>query len=165
MHAINTCTITWQCMPINYLNRYSANITHELGHWTDAIDRGGLIHISDDLFQFFCSVEQVLRSHLHVKCASETEGIREKVIKEVLESEEVIYSWSLVSTNWEAEEALVLMEMMVQQLVVIRGFSYASAFMEKYKQKSKKTVQKSKGLRKTLSNTDNASEASTSTSS
>lgn len=134
----------------------STNINHESGEWTDVMDRGGLIHISDKLFTFFCSVEQELRSHLHGKCASESDGIKEEVIQKVTENEEVVHNWSLVAANWEAEEASVLMDMMVQQWVTIRGFSYASAFLEKYKQKNKKSIQKSKGLRKTL-NTGNVS--------
>ena len=34
--------------------------------------------------------------------------------------------------------------------MTIRGFSFTSAFMEKYKLTHMKTLQKSKGLRKTL---------------
>jgi len=36
----------------------------------------------------------------------------------------------------------------MELFVTIRGFSYASAWLEKYKQKNKKGTQKSKSLRK-----------------
>ena len=40
--------------------------------------------------------------------------------------------------------------MIVNHWVKIRGFSYASAWLEKFKTAQKKTTQKSKGIRKTL---------------
>ena len=40
--------------------------------------------------------------------------------------------------------------MIVQHWITVRGFSFVSAFMEKYKQRNEKSTQKSKGLRKTL---------------
>ncbi len=49
-----------------------------------------------------------------------------------------------------SEEANELMKMMIQHYITFRGFSFASAFIEKYKQSTKKSTQKSKGLRKTL---------------
>ncbi len=42
------------------------------------------------------------------------------------------------------------MKAIVEHWVTIRGFSFTSAFMEKYKQTHMKTLQKSKALRKTL---------------
>lgn len=136
----------------------SENINHDSEDWTDAIDRGGLKHVSDTLFMFFYSMEKELRCHVRAKCASEIEGIKEKVIKKIIENDDVTFYWSVVAANWEEEEAGVLLEMVIQHWVTIRGFSYASAFVEKYKQKNKKTVQKSKGLRKNLINSNAANE-------
>jgi len=61
-------------------------------------------------------------------------------------------SWSLVSSEWEETTSDVLLEMIVNQYVKIRGFSFASAWLEEYKQSNKKTTQKSKGVRKQLIN-------------
>ena len=59
--------------------------------------------------------------------------------------------WSTISANWEEEEASgELLKSIVEHWVTIRGFSFTSAFMEKYKLTHMKTLQKSKGLRKTL---------------
>ena len=40
--------------------------------------------------------------------------------------------------------------MIIEHWVTVRGFSFTSAFLEKYKQASKESVQKSKGIRKNL---------------
>ena len=52
--------------------------------------------------------------------------------------------------NWDSEESDELLKMIIKHYVTMRGVSFAAAFMEKYKQSTKKTTQKSKGLRKTL---------------
>ena len=54
--------------------------------------------------------------------------------------------------DWEEEEAEALLEQVVKMWVTIRGFSYASAWVEKCKTASAKSLQKSKGLRKKLIN-------------
>ena len=90
------------------------------------------MHVSDQLFSFFKAVEIELRFHLQ---ASEADGIKEKAVKKILDSEEVNFHWSEIAINWEEEEAGVLLEMVVSHWVTVRGFSYASAFLEKYKQK------------------------------
>ena len=45
--------------------------------------------------------------------------------------------------------------MITEQWITIRGFSYASAWMESHKQMMKKGTQKSKGVRKKLINYSN----------
>ena len=55
----------------------------------------------------------------------------------------------MISADWE-EEGDVLLQMIIEHWVTVRGFSYTSAFLEKYKQANKKMVQKSKGTRKNL---------------
>ena len=41
--------------------------------------------------------------------------------------------WSVVSGEWEEEVGSVLLEMIVNEWVSIRGFSFASAWIEKFK--------------------------------
>ena len=40
--------------------------------------------------------------------------------------------------------------MIIEHFMTVEGFSFASGFMELYKQQHKKSTQKVKGLRKTL---------------
>ena len=61
-----------------------------------------------------------------------------------------MFYWELISGMWEVEERDTLLQMIIEQWITIRGFSYASAWMECHKQMAKKGVQKSKGIRKKL---------------
>ena len=124
--------------------------------WTNFIDRGGLVHIDDTLFSTFLEIELEVRKHLD--SASETKEVKKVAIDAVKENEKVQYYWSWVSINWEESEETILFDMLVNHWITIRGFSYTGAFMEKYKQRTKKTVEKSKGLRKKLCSEGDADE-------
>lgn len=130
-------------------------LEHERMHfsesWVDLVDRGGLVHVSDTTFMLFASMEVELRSHLHASGVTASAGVKEKAMESIAENENVLAHWSELSANWREEEAnRELLKMIITHWVTVRGFSFASDFMEAYKQKNKKTVQKSKGLRKTL---------------
>ena len=71
-----------------------------------------------------------------------------------MEDEDVAFFWSLLSADWGEDDSKALLELFVDMFLTIRGFLFASAWMEKYKAASAKTLQKSKGLRKTLFNTE-----------
>ena len=81
---------------------------------------------------------------------------------EVVEDSNIQFFWSMLSVEWEDECGEVLLDMIVRQYVTVRGFSIASAWMEKCKQFSKKSTQKTKGIRKELIQ-PNASEGTTTT--
>ena len=76
----------------------------------------------------------------------------ERLIKQKTYSffEDVLLYWSMVSVNWEEEESTELLQNIIEQWVTVHVFSFAGAFLEKYKQIQ--SVQKSKGLRKKLQN-------------
>ncbi len=95
-------------------------------------------------------IEMEVRSHVKDKSASETEGVKEKVLEAMKKNKDVKFYWSSVAANWESEEAAVVLDMIMEQWIIIRGFSCVSAFIEQYKKRNKKCTQKSKGLRKTL---------------
>ena len=59
------------------------------------------------------------------------------------------FLWSILSSDWDEKTGSVLLEMVVSQWVKIRGFSVASAWIERYKF-TQKTTQKSKDVRKRL---------------
>ena len=117
--------------------------------WVKAVDRGGLQHVSDEIFMLFVSMELQLRRQLSEQQLSEAD-IKRAAIAAIISDEEVLFYWSMVAYNWEDDVSDILLEMIVNNWVTVRGFSFTSAFMEKYKQETKLSLQKSKGLRKTL---------------
>jgi hypothetical protein len=117
--------------------------------WTNLLDRGGLTHVSDVIYMVFHAMEFSFKENFKIESNKTTKGISEKI----LASEDLLFYWSLVSVNWNEKESTELLRMIVEHWITIRGFSAASAFIEIYKQQNKKTVQKSKGLRKGLIST------------
>ncbi len=117
-----------------------------------------MISICDVFFQFLVAVEIEIRKHFSVSVISnDSDNIKESALHGVSESEEVLYHWEIVSINWSAAETKELMSLVVNHYITVRGFSFAKAFMEDYKQSMSKSTQKSKGLRKTLNTTSNVS--------
>lgn len=116
--------------------------------WIHCIDRGGLTRVNNATFDVFVAIEHELRSRLYHE--SVPPEFSDRMKKEITENEDVQFFWSMLSTEWEEESGDVLLEMIVNQYVKIRGFSYASAWLEEFKQINKKTTQKSKGVRKQL---------------
>lgn len=134
-------------VPSNYLVVGCEDAAHESTDWTEIVDRGGLIHVSDTIYMLFVSIEMELRRHL-APANPDLELISKS--KDVLENEDVQFYWATVSFDWEEREAEALLHMIVEHYITVRGFSFTSGVMEKYKKENKKTVQKSKGLRKNL---------------
>ena len=114
------------------------------------VNRGGLVTIDDVMYQLLVSIELELRQHFTVPNATINESLRDLAFREILQNEDVLFYWAVASVNWDSTEASELLKKIVEHYITVRGFSFASAFMEKYKQSIKKSTQKSKGLRKTL---------------
>ena len=112
--------------------------------WLRSIDRGGLIHVNQNAYRFFYSVEMEIRRSL-----AEDEALF-KDMKEILcEDIDVTYNWDVCMHDLQ-EGKDELLKMAVSQYVTVRGFSYAKSVLEQYKQRARKTVEKSKGLRKKI---------------
>ena len=56
----------------------------------------------------------------------------------------------MLTAEIEEIHAQTVLDMLVSLWVTIRGFSFASAFIEMYKQEKKKGLQRSKALRKDI---------------
>ena len=106
-------------------------------------------HTKNQYF-LFVAMEDEVRSHLRCHGVHKTEGIKEKLMHSIMNNEEVLFHWEMVCANWEEEESRALFAMVVNLWVTMRGFVFASSWMELYKQRNKKSMQKSKGLRKKL---------------
>ena len=116
--------------------------------WVKSVDRGRLVHVNDMLYTFFLAMELVLRRHLASHRASELSALT--ATKNVADDSDVKFYWSMLSASCEEDDAQILLQMIVSRWTTLRGFSFTSALMEKYKQSVRKNVQKSKGVRKQL---------------
>ncbi len=112
--------------------------------WTNSIDRGGLWHVTDDVFTFFCCMEEEIRHYLTIS-NPKGKDVKE-VIGGVVNNEDVLFQWCLELDDLVAQK---LRDMLY---VTIRGFAFSNSIMELYKQSKKKTIQKTKGTRSKLDN-------------
>ena len=115
--------------------------------WIQLIDRGGLCHVKNDVYELFLALEKELRKHISLNKLSD---MTPKLKKEFKESESVQFIWYLISADWDDDSSSQILDSIVAEWVKIRGFSLAGAWVEKYKAANKKTTQKSKGVRKQL---------------
>ena len=90
-------------------------------------------------------MECELRKHLS-KLVPNFDAVQQAIIR----NEDVHFLWSILSADWEDKTASALLQMVISEWVKIRGFSYASCWIEKYKSTQRKTLQMSKGVRKQL---------------
>ena len=115
--------------------------------WMNAVERGGLMHVNNDTYELFLSMEKELRNYIK---SPNPPTFTKQVMNSISQTANVQFFWYLISSDWEENRAKALLEMIIEEWVTLRGFSYASAWVEKFKAKHKKTTQKSKGVRKQL---------------
>lgn len=119
--------------------------------WTNMIDRGGLLHINYDTYTLFHIIEEEVRKHLTTnKLHKQQSGNKDIIIKTVLISEDISIQWSILASTLEHDTSKILLNMIVNEYVTLRGFAFGASCLELYKQKTKKTLQKKKGIRKEL---------------
>ena len=116
--------------------------------WLKTISRGGLTQVNNMTFDVFLATEEELRKKIH-DCGGRP-VMDDRMKKEIMENVDVQFYWSMLSCEWEEESGNVLLEMIITQYLTIRGFSLASMWSEKFKQLSKRSTQKTKGVRKEL---------------
>ena len=129
--------------------------TSSSADWLHAIDRGGLCRVSEGTVMLFHEIELLVRRVFHkdspqLTCAELTCNLKEKVIQSTLTDGNIQFHWCLLTSDIEDEKATIILKMIVELFVTIRGFSFAKSFMEMYKQSTKKSTQKSKALRKKI---------------
>ena len=118
--------------------------------WTDLIDRGGLWRVKEFTYQFFHAVEDAVRDTLK-KLAHPVPPSKLDMIKKITDDEDVQFYWSIVATDFEIDDHEiheVLLQKIADLYVTVRGFSFASGWIEKYKQRTKQSTQKAKSLRR-----------------
>ena len=122
--------------------------------WTKKIDRGGLCYVKETTFQLFCAIEYQVRALLKINTATNPQlPAKKDIIKRTIDDDDVQFYWLIASADFEIDDAdthSLLLNKIVELFLTVRGFSVAGMWMEKYKQLSKKSTQRSKSLRREL---------------
>ena len=111
--------------------------------WLEEINRGGVFEVSDEAYNFFLAVEMNVRSSLMTllregSCQA-TEDQRKILLQRMLEDEDILFFWSLVSVDCDGSLSIELLREILALWVTIRGYSIAGCWMEQYKRLSQVT--------------------------
>ena len=119
--------------------------------WIELIDKGGLCHIKET-FQLFLAFEYQVRDVLK-SLEKPLPSCKADIIKNIIIDDDVQFHWLIATADFEIDDEEthdVLLKMIVELYVTIRGFSKANAWLEKYKQSTKTSTQRTKSLRREL---------------
>ena len=118
--------------------------------WIQLVDRGGLFHISDEVYSFFYKAECLVRKFLFEIVQDTREHSKDEIIDDVACDSGIQFHWSTIAADLDEDASKMLLVEVVKLWLTIRGFSTAGAFVEQYKQTVKKSTKKTKGLLKGL---------------
>ena len=69
--------------------------------WTSAVNRGGLFRVNDNTYEFFVDLEMRVRNHLPKMLRPNSELVKKEVIEDITSSDEVIFSWMTVISDFD----------------------------------------------------------------
>ena len=118
--------------------------------WINAIDRGGLFRVSDEVFVLFHEIERMVRRFVVKLTSQSSQQDKQEIVDEIVSDGDVQFHWSMISVDLDHDAGEQLLQQIIQLYLTIRGFSTAGAFVEQYKQVTEKTTRKSTSLRKGL---------------
>ena len=121
-------------------------VDNESTEWLTMINRGGLQCVTQKTYTLMLSMEVALQQSLRTVKVD----FKEQVTENIMKDDDVLFNWLMISGNWESKEAETLFKMITDLWVTIRGFSFTSTWIEKYKIAHHHSIQKSKGIRKQL---------------
>ena len=97
-------------------------------------------------------MEEEVREHFQMHMVSEqvmSSGSKDRLIAAV-KDDEVLFHWCILTAETDDKDAEVVLDMLTNLWITIRGFSFASSWLEMYKLQKKKSLQCSKALRKEI---------------
>ena len=118
--------------------------------WIRTIDRGGLFRVNDKVYLFFHEIERMVRKFVVKLVNQSTQQEKQEIVDEIVSDDDIQFHWSVISVDLDHHVGEQLLQEIVQLWLTIRGFSTAGAFVEQYKQITKKSTKKSTSLRKGL---------------
>ena len=98
-------------------------LAEESEEWTASVDRGGLVCINNNAFQFLSAIGYRLRSHTHIdKTRDMDDTFREQVSTEIKEDDDVQFQWVMLSCGMEEEVSNNVLESIIDLYVTARIF-------------------------------------------
>ena len=93
--------------------------------WVHAVDRGGLVHVSEMTYLLFERMELIIRSIYNTDTVQTMmEGVKKQLHDTISTDKDIAFHSSILTIEVEKEEGAVLLGMMVNPFITIRGFSF-----------------------------------------
>ena len=109
--------------------------------WTNLLDRGGLWHVRETTFQVFNALEEGVRQFLsELSSPAAATGLKAKFVAKLVTNDDVQFHWSIATASFDIDDTEVhetVLRKITELYITIRGFAYASAWIEQYKQTPK----------------------------
>jgi len=120
--------------------------------WVREVNRGGLTHITEAAQDLFLSIEACIKTQLTINKAHKLDDTRHRLQNDIFSNCDVQFSWCMTGINLKVddEKADELLEMCINLWITIHENSFADSIQEFHKQQTKKSIEKSKPLRKTV---------------
>ena len=93
--------------------------------WINAIDRGGLVCVSENTCLLFHSIERVV--YYRETMETMTDGMKQRLSEAVLADDDVRFYWCLLSAEIGDAEGEVLLKMIVDIFITVRRFLFAKS--------------------------------------
>ena len=71
--------------------------------WVNTLDRGGLWHVTDDVFLLFCYMEEEVRQHLSLTSSRHESDIIDGLRK----NEDILFQWCILSVDLDDDDLLL----------------------------------------------------------
>lgn len=118
--------------------------------WISTIDRGGLLHCCMEFNHFLYAVEVVIKKEMRQgnEMAMKA-GFKEKLTHIVECDEEVLFWWLTLHNVADIEDKATkaTFSLILSHYITLRGFAFAARWMEAFKIRGKKNIQRSRSLR------------------
>ena len=113
------------------------------------------MHVSERNYTFFEQIEPLACSMFNTNMVHRmTEGVRKDLRDTIIADEDVAFHWCMLTAGVEEAKGVVLLGMITDLYITIRGFSFSKSLMEMYKQDVKKCTRKYRSLRQKLATAD-----------
>ena len=116
--------------------------------WTQLIDRGGLYHISDDVFKLVEGIEIAVRRHMNTGAMTTYTSncdLRALIREDIFSSQQILSQWENLAQSIPPKYyAMELLGAVVDLWITIRGYAFSRDYTMTLERKYKK------GTRKTL---------------
>ena len=117
--------------------------------WVNAIDRGGLCHISEHAYMFFVAMEEEVQCNIKNTPDDKITNEFKAKLKDNITYVKCYWS-DIIQNEEEDDDADAVLDMIIDLWITIRGYAYCSSWIEFHKKEHQRGLQKSKALRKTL---------------